>query len=379
MVRSFLAVGQGAFYSECFRAHPSNINVVYDCGSSTDKHIVENMIKNTFYQGEEIAALFISHLHDDHVNGIPFLLRHCKVKKIYFPLITAGNKIILSTYNEINNIQGFAADFLRNPRRAIQNLQIDYRPELIAIREQGQGLDEMEREYLPDREDNVRIVESGDNLFDDINFLSQMSGTWLYIPFNFRQESQIKKLKDNLMMQFGRTITEHELGQMWQAPSQAGNDNRQKIKAAYQSVPGAHNVNSMTLFSGTERSDLRQYCGTSCVRYNRSLRCWFQMKPSGCLYMGDYDAAGSEKWEQLQRAYSKYWKYVGCVQLPHHGSKYNFNDNFVDLDAFFVISAGFSNRFHHPHASVVKALLLSHKTLFVVTEQAGSSVHLQIE
>lgn len=95
--------------------------------------------------------------------------------------------------------------------------------------------------------------------------------------------------------------------------------------------------------------------------------------------MGDYDAAGSEKWEQLQRAYSKYWKYVGCVQLPHHGSKYNFNDNFVDLDAFFVISAGFSNRFHHPHASVVKALLLSHKTLFVVTEQAGSSVHLQIE
>lgn len=379
MVRSFLAVGQGAFYSECFRAHPSNINVVYDCGSSTDKHIVENMIKNTFYQGEEIAALFISHLHDDHVNGIPFLLKHCKVKKIYFPLITPGNKIILSIQNDINDVQGFAADFLINPWQTIQDLQIDYRPELIGVREQGQEPDEREREYLPDQKDDVRIVDSGDNLFEDINFSSQIHEEWLYIPFNFRQKSRIKKLNDNLLIQFGRTITEDDLEQMWADTSQAGYGSRQKIKAAYQSVPGTLNVNSMTLFSGEKKYALMQYYGTPCVECCKSLWQCACTKPSGCLYTGDYDAAGKKKWEELETAYKEYWKSIGCIQVPHHGSKHNFNYNFLNMNAYFVVSAGFSNRYQHPHARVVKAFLLNRKELFVITEQTGSSLYFRIE
>ena len=37
MIRSFLPVGQGAFYTERFNNVDGPINVVYDCGSYTDE------------------------------------------------------------------------------------------------------------------------------------------------------------------------------------------------------------------------------------------------------------------------------------------------------------------------------------------------------
>lgn len=48
MIRKFLPVGQGAFYyehfGECETSTGKVINVVYDCGSSTDVKIVEQII-----------------------------------------------------------------------------------------------------------------------------------------------------------------------------------------------------------------------------------------------------------------------------------------------------------------------------------------------
>ena len=50
MIRSFLPVGQGAFYCEQFMDDLKRewVNVVYDCGSSTNVKLVEEQIKNNF-------------------------------------------------------------------------------------------------------------------------------------------------------------------------------------------------------------------------------------------------------------------------------------------------------------------------------------------
>ena len=85
MIRSFLPVGQGAFYCECFDLRNEyRLNVIYDCGSATSVKFVEQAIKNNFTKGETIHAVFISHLDEDHINGIPYLLRYCRVEKIFF-------------------------------------------------------------------------------------------------------------------------------------------------------------------------------------------------------------------------------------------------------------------------------------------------------
>ena len=65
MIRSFLPVGQGAFYTEQFDC---GVNVVYDCGSSTSRSAIEKQIACTFESREKIQAVFISHLHEDHIH-----------------------------------------------------------------------------------------------------------------------------------------------------------------------------------------------------------------------------------------------------------------------------------------------------------------------
>lgn len=93
----------------------------------------------------------------------------------------------------------------------------------------------------------------------------------------------------------------------------------------------------------------------------------------------DYEAGGKQKWSELKKAYSKYWDYIGCVQIPHHGSYKNYNKEFALFDAYFIISSGLNNRYRHPSGSVIKNLLLNNKYPQIVTEQQSSEAILKID
>ena len=93
MLRSFLPVGQGAFYLEQFNSNVDRVNVVYDCGSLTDVKIVQKAIRSNFSKDEEIEIVFISHVDQDHINGLEYLLKYCNVKKIVFPYTKIKDKI----------------------------------------------------------------------------------------------------------------------------------------------------------------------------------------------------------------------------------------------------------------------------------------------
>lgn len=373
MIRTFLPVGQGAFYHECFKAGAdgAHINVVYDCGSGTDESIVNREIDSNFEQGEVVHALFISHLHKDHMNGIPHLLRRCKVKKIYFPLITSGDKKLLKIYNEIKGTGDFSSDFLDDPYEAVQEQNPLISPTVIAVREAGdQRPDDTDIEHTESGNDVFETVLRGENVRGEIPMLYR---DWKYIPFNFRQKSRMRKLMDELSVQFGRTVTEDEVERMWRGGDP---DDKDRIEEAYKKVPGSFNTNSMALFSGTDRHGYRQYMG---MPHKYCKFCHISAKEPGCLYMGDYDASGGAKWNDLKTAYQKYWPYIGCVQVPHHGSSYNFNDQLLHIDAFFVISAGYKNKYRHPHGRVLREFLFRGICPYIVTEHTGSSVRFLID
>ena len=83
--------------------------------------------------------------------------------------------------------------------------------------------------------------------------------------------------------------------------------------------------------------------------------------------------------KELKKAYSEYWDYIGCVQIPHHGSYKNYNKEFALFDAYFIISSGLNNRYRHPSGSVIKNLLLNNKYPQIVTEQQSSEAILKID
>lgn len=378
MVRSILPVGQGAFYCEQFKnksLQGETINVVYDCGSSTDVELIKKQIRATFNKNEPIQAVFISHLHDDHINGLDFLLEYCDVKNIVFPFTSSEEKTILLLYNLVNEInqESFSFSFIKNPRTAIESkVQDKQMPKLFQIIPE----EFQDNHYI---EDSVYTMSSGKDIshyiFDD----EMLSNYWLYIPFNFQYQSKKEILMKELNLIFGNSSEKNnyfDLEKLWKNSS---NETKNKIKKVFECLPDSLNTNSMTLYSGTSK-----YSGVQFVRCNHSCSypcccCDFHYKNVGCLYTGDYDAGKLTNFEELRKKYIKYWENIGCIQIPHHGSKNNYNNHFSKLDAYFVISAGKNNKYRHPHSYVMKDLLLNDHYPFIITEEIGSAVYLIVD
>ncbi|KXT66001.1 MBL fold metallo-hydrolase [Streptococcus sp. DD04] len=363
ITRMILPVGQGGFCVETFRLE-RDYHVIYDCGSLTDVNLVKNHIRNYFDPREKIDAVFISHLDNDHINGLPYLLKYCDVKRIYFPIITSGVKTFLKIKTLLNPkfSTSFAGQFISNPRQAIRDIN-DGEVQLFQIQEIGN------ESYTPD-ESRLETILSGQNLMGQILGDSQLD--WEFVPFNFRQVSRIEKFQKNLETMFpsyifsGR-LTEYDVEKLYKQDSQ-------KVKEAYKKVPGKLNVNSMTLFSGSKDYRVADISNASNAWFKSHCRCYYYRfrNQSGCLYTGDYDARGKRKWEDLKTAYNKYWDYVGCIQIPHHGSKHNYNTKLTDWDAFYFICAGSKNTYQHPHSSVIRDIMLKNKIYANVNEHIGS-------
>ena len=69
VVRTFHPVGQGGFYTETFDDSTNKSMVVFDCGGNSKKFMKEYM--DSFLPSDKkaiIEAVFISHLHNDHIN-----------------------------------------------------------------------------------------------------------------------------------------------------------------------------------------------------------------------------------------------------------------------------------------------------------------------
>ncbi len=373
MVRSFLPVGQGAFYLEQFGLDDeTRINVVYDCGAYGDSKPVEEQIRRSFKKGETIHAVFISHLHSDHINGLSYLVRYCDVKNIYFPLITSKYKSYMSIYSKVTHAGELVEAFIEGEPERILSVLENEQVVLHPI-----GVDESTGDNW--REEEVDV--SGE-IFEPSGALVKKH-EWLYIPFNFECSARAKKLEEALDKAFpGKTIDGKVLEEIWKNGTPADRD---KIKEAYRSVRGDFNTNSMVLFSGetTGRYVQEPVCvnhlyvrrwGHSgclgCLSRRKCFGCMVDLSRAGWLYTGDYDTTGVRKWKQMWDKYGRYRESIGGVQIPHHGSRHNYNPDLNKFDyKYAVISAGENNIFKHPHKGVLKDLLLRRKAVFWVNEK----------
>lgn len=375
MIRSFLPVGQGAFYCERFKLNPDDnnfINVVYDCGSLNNPNRVEKQIKANFHEGETIHAVFISHLHNDHINGLEFLLKYCNVKNIFFPLTEKVDTEILLIDSYINGIRlsKFTKEFIKSPRTAINEFYKGNEIELFSIEPYNYEA------FSDNINDNIaKPIPSGTDvskyIFNLSSSIKDSSIDWVFIPYNFELADRKKQLEMHLKSNLPSFISLDQLQVLWEENK---NDAQKKIKKAYENLKGSHNPNSMTLYSGTREMLGYQYFSNNCY-------CKYCYKKRhynvGCLYTGDYDASKYTTFDELRANYHLYWQNIGCVQIPHHGSKYNYNSEFANMHAFFLISARTNSS--HPHPYVVNDLRLSDHNPLIVTEKIDSAVSFIVE
>lgn len=85
-------VGQGCFHAgEICRTNEKGDEVVafryvYDCGSM-NQSILRGVVDSFRMQTSSLDALFVTHLDDDHVNGLDRLLGAVQVKAVYLPFV----------------------------------------------------------------------------------------------------------------------------------------------------------------------------------------------------------------------------------------------------------------------------------------------------
>jgi ribonuclease BN (tRNA processing enzyme) len=195
MIRTFHPIGQGAFYTEEFGA----FSVVYDCGTDSKKSFLKAEIENVFEKGQIIDAVFISHLHEDHVNGLKYLMEFCRVQRLFLPLLTEQEKIHLIISNYVN---GDPDPFTEELINYSANHNNEKKPERLRnakvvfvkpLRDNNNDMD-----VNNDDNSDTFLLDSSSNQTSSI-----LSGTrlyssrvphWVYVPFNLESQERAIKL-----------------------------------------------------------------------------------------------------------------------------------------------------------------------------------------
>src|ERR1700691_1199014 len=81
------AFGSGGRYQSCIhlRGPAGSDPVLLDCGATS-----LSALKRLALDPNEIAAVFVSHLHGDHFGGLPFLVLDGQFSRRTRPLVVAG-------------------------------------------------------------------------------------------------------------------------------------------------------------------------------------------------------------------------------------------------------------------------------------------------
>ena len=382
IIRTFHPIGQGGFYTESFDDFPNKPMVVFDCGGSSSESI-RDYIDESFPINPKatIEAVFISHLHDDHINGLQHLIDRANVKKIFLP--------------QFNSNQLFDTIFYNAARGNKYSNQL-----VLALIETNQSLGEVSI---------IQVAEAtGDNNYQNVSRKIQdgvsqtiASGTpmelengWVYIPFNPKSAApNFNNIGDlSIKQKLEDLYKEPNICKQAKALAEFVKSHSVKLcKTLYRRMfGGIHNGQSMTLFSGLCNHDsnieicshpftptcYRSQCPHWCDCFAELAEHNKDCIPTNFLYTGDYEAGDSAKMKELSSFYTKIevWKTICGLQIPHHGSRKNYAKELYNKRCYAIASAGVYNKFHHPNIDTLINIFNKGCKPFVVTEDKSTII-----
>ena len=371
MVRTFHPVGHGAFYTEKFYDENNEqlFCAVYDCGcfefakkgvnAKFYQNRIDKCIKDFFKQGCQIDILFLSHLHNDHINGVKPLLEHCNVKQVVLPALEQNRVIEAILYNYIQE-----SDFSSSSQTFIE--------QLLGGKIKAAQLTEIE--VLGEERENKNIVseEGIDSKLSSGSRIVVKNGIWLYIPINIdntKNSTLIEELESATSPQI-KIITQNGKVAFQKVKEVVEKIGLKECMNIYRKVFGSeHNSYSMPVFS------LFPKCDTHCHPFcHTPYGCW-----ENCLYMGDFEA--KTKYKEFKKSYEAVgvdYKVVGVLQVPHHGSQNNLQHELYKRGKLCIISAGKDDKYKHPDLGVLSAIQLENSIPIIVTEDEKTKQQLQL-
>ena len=365
LTRIIHPVGQGGFYTETFfdNNRKEIFNAIYDCGSETHKPtLIKKYLKAWIDRNPQrrIDAVFISHLHDDHINGLDDLLRTGRVKQLFLPQLTPEVIIeaFLYNYNNTGSVNNDGNLFIS---KALRN---EYNVRIVHINEMD-GDDIIPRDPVQINETDRNSYPSGSVFFNRFMSHNENMFRWLYIPFNSPLQSQKGNIgNDAFFSSVKDTNGQVDPQKLMELIKTEGIEKCKRIYAEYFEKT-KHNSYSMTLFSGMENHNSNKvYCFAFCRKPHcccRDFECCYERRvcSPNFLYTGDFEP----NLRKMRKSYVELmkehldrlglWDTIRRIQVPHHGSRYNFNNTLYEHVCKGYISAGSKNVHGHPNADTL--------------------------
>lgn len=383
LTRTFHPIGQGGFYTETFDSLPNKPMIVFDCGGNSSRSM-KNYIDSFLPDDSKkiIEAVFVSHLHADHINGLQYLIERAEVKRIFLPQFTR---------NHVFNV------FLYNASHSSQESRINkFILSLIHATQHNNYLGEVLITQVGEAEENHDITEKFENLqtFNSDWIAPGTSLTienrWVYIPFNPLSKIPDFNVIDKYYFRFEleKIYEENDICQQAELLAQFIESlSVDECKKIYKQLFGIHNGQSMTLFSGliNPTLDIRVRCrlfDLPCYDfYSHHHHCCLLGRekdvPTNFLYMGDYDADRVVDLEGFYRGLNV-WGTICGIQIPHHGSRQNYASILYNERCYAVATVGMANKFHHPNIDTLINIFQQGCMPFVVTEDKNTIIIQQI-
>lgn len=407
-------VGQGGFYSESLKFDNREFTVVYDCGGN-GKVFMENYLKNYFPKKEEdpkknkkkkknkkdnisekqIDAVFISHLHEDHVNGLDFLLNQFHVRYLFLPQLNKDEILEIFLYNYFQNPESIGNSLLLElyPNYDIEDnndkpYYLNTKTRVIKVPHNNQDLSPYREEesgsedIIFDSQKDLNLTENEEK--ESITCLSQgakvfFDKKWVYIPYNppvGTKRTIDGKDYNNFEEYFKEQLNLREFS-ISDLPSIIKKKTISKCKKIYGDFFGSnlHNSYSMTLFSGPVNLDefdvipdaLRKKKYKDCYGHFLCPYHGSFLRNPNCLYMGDFET--EDHIGSLKGFYNRFWRTIASIQVPHHGSNYNYEQELYRYPVKGYISVGEDNKYHHPNIDTLIGMKTMMCEPILVTEK----------
>ena len=375
----FHPIGQGLFYSGSFNR--GEYNFIYDCGTDSDQSYLNRQIDafakhltNHYSQKSTLNFVVISHLHFDHMSGLPYLLQRFNIKNLYLPYLNTTPQVIdlILAYSIFVKGDGQEEgrwqlyDTMHNYYANEPNTDSEEgRPRIRFIREGenyfGDSDDEVRAASFSIEEDAWRFVLVNKTLSAKkmATFEQKLNDLTVSNP-NYIDEL-VEKMKDPKTYEGAKA----EIEQLYYDTFKYG-DQINKTSIVLMHYPVVDNASGyISAYTYAKTLDGHLYnIGDEIHGYGKVT-----------LLTGD---AMMDKQMQatLQQQYNETLE--GILQIPHHGSWYNYigskRNVLPQLWQCFdlqVISYGLGNKYHHPHSRTVDDILSKNKQLLSATQNLG--------
>ncbi|MBD9367033.1 hypothetical protein IAP91_16845 [Leuconostoc mesenteroides] len=406
---TFWPVGQGLFYTGII----DDFTMVYDVGTLSKQTFLKKQIEifegelDYYHQNKVIDVLFLSHYDRDHINGIEYLInKGFTIKKIIAPFITPMTKFLyliellendsknISNYDLTDIIESYAENnvlFLKPIDLDIRADSNDYESDIMSLGETPplnnvlDGIINVKYANIWKFKFAAQTNKNLEPLYHEIlHWIKQITllAQTKYGMSELQKDSNdIDILSEKLFEFISDLLNTNKI--------QIVDEIIKEINAIDSDIDSnLRNTISLILYHEPVGSGMQHLFNNSFFDLKKATNKTGQLLTGDSVFAKEIKKNGQtaykplDSWNVFEKKFiSSNKDNIGLMLLPHHGSKFGWNNKLLNLANNFVVSYGLGNTHKHPHSQVTNKILLSkkhHKNLLEVNQNKNSILGITI-